>query len=257
MSAPPAGWHIVPYDVVDSTQQVAAALVAAGTPGRTVVVAGRQTAGIGRKGDPWHDLPDVSLLCTVILRPPWPHAAPVACYGMAAAVSVVEAVRDVAGGGDAHIKWPNDVLLGGKKVAGVLGDATWRGQRLDALRLGIGVNVGGTANEYAARDLPEATSIAASTGLDIDVYTVLHALLVHLARWDDALNMGEKAGVIAAWRAAVSTVGQTVRVTLMNGRELVGVAAGVTDGGDLLLQVVGARMPLMLTASGVQSVRRV
>ncbi len=252
----PAAWHIVHYHEVDSTQRVAAALVAAGVPGRTAVVAGRQTMGVGRKGDPWRDVPGASLLLTAILRPPWPRAAPVACYAMAAAVSVVEAVRDVAGADAAvSVKWPNDVLLGGRKVAGVLGDATWTGQKLEALRLGIGVNVGGTAEDFAAHDLPDATSIHAATGRDVTVEDALHALLARLAAWDDALSAGDRAGVVAAWRGAVGTVGQNVRVTLANGRELVGLATGVTEGGDLLLQVPGERKPLALSAGSVQSVR--
>lgn len=121
------GWQIVQYYAVDSTQRVAASLVAAGAPGRTVVVAARQTAGVGRKGDPWHDLPGASLLCTAILCPPWPRPAPIACYGMAAALAVIAAIGDVSGG-KAAIKWPNDVTLDGRKVAGILGDATWMGR---------------------------------------------------------------------------------------------------------------------------------
>lgn len=92
------GWRVVQYDTVDSTQRIAASLVSMGIPGRTAVIAARQTAGVGRKGDPWHDLPGASLLCTAILRPPWPRPAPIACYGMTAALAVIEAIDDVSGG---------------------------------------------------------------------------------------------------------------------------------------------------------------
>jgi len=248
------GWHIVQYDAVDSTQHVAAALVAAGVPGRTAVVAARQTAGMGRKGDAWHDLPGASLLCTAILRPPWPRPAPIACYGMAAALAVVAAIRDVSGGNGA-IKWPNDVTLDGRKVAGILGDATWIGGEVQALRLGVGVNVRGARGVFAAHDLPDATSIEAETGQCATVEETLRAYLAHLAAWDDQLIAGSWRGIVETWRAAVMTVGQAVRVTLTNGRELHGVAAGVTENGDLLLDLPEERASLALTASAVRSLR--
>jgi len=248
------GWHVVQYDVVDSTQQVAAALVAAGVPGRTAVVAARQTVGVGRKGDPWHDLPGASLLCTAILRPPWPRPAPITCYGMAAALAVVAAIRDVSGG-NAAIKWPNDVTLDGRKVAGILGDATWIGRELRAVRLGVGVNVRGTRSVFAAHDLPDATSIEAETGQCATVEETLRAYLAYLAASDDQLIAGSWRGIVETWRAAVATVGQAVRVSLTNGRELQGVATGVMENGDLLLDLPGERAPLALAASAVRSLR--
>ena len=247
-------WNLIHYDAVESTQRVAAVLAATGVPNRTVVVAARQTAGVGRKGDLWRDLPNASLLCTAIVRPPWPRSAPIACYGMAMAVAVIEAIRELSGGA-ATIKWPNDVLLCRGKVAGILGDATWIGQTLNALRLGVGVNVGGTRDEFIAGGLPDATSIEAETGCTVTVEEMLSALLARFAVWDDLLSVGQWQGVVAAWRAEVATVGQQVRVTLANGRELRGITTGVADNGDLLLTLPGERNPLVLAASAVQTLR--
>jgi len=249
-----ADWRCIHYDAVESTQRVAAVLAATGVPNRTVVIAARQTAGVGRKGDLWRDLPNASLLCTAIVRPPWPRSAPIACYGMAMAVAVIEAIRKLSGG-VATIKWPNDVLLGGGKVAGILGDATWIGQTLNALRLGVGVNVGGTRDEFIAGGLPDATSIKAETGCTVTVEEMLSALLTWFASWDDLLSVGQWQAVVAAWRAEVATVGQQVQVILANGRELRGTATGVADSGDLLLTLPWERKPLVLAASAVQSLR--
>lgn len=253
MSAP-NNWNLIHYDAVDSTQRVAATLVTAGVPGRTAVVAARQTAGVGRKGDLWRDLPDASLLSTIILRPPWPRPAPIVCYGMAAAVAVIEAIGafscEVA-----SIKWPNDVVFGSAKVAGILGDATWTGQTLTALRLGIGVNVRGPREVFSDSGLPDATSIEAATGCVIPVDTMVAVLLAKFGAWDDLLSVGQWQQVVEAWRSSVATVGQSVRVKLMNGRELRGIAAGVADSGDLLLALPGERKPLALSASAVQSLR--
>lgn len=247
-------WQIVHYETVDSTQHVAADLIAAGAAHRTVVVAGRQTAGYGRKGDVWRDLPGAALLATVILRPPPAMSACVACYGMAAALAVVGAIAPVAGT-TAAIKWPNDVLLGGRKVAGILGDATWVGGSLVALRLGIGVNVRGDDADFAAHGLPDATSIATATGRDATPEETLQSLLRHLAAWDDLLAVGESGAVVAAWRAAICTVGHAVRVERMDGSSLVGSAAGVTDGGDLLLHLDGTGEIIVLDAASVRSLR--
>jgi len=232
-----ADWHRIHYDAVESTQRVAAVLAVTGVPNRTVVIAARQTAGVGRKGDLWRDLPNASLLCTAIVRPPWPRSAPIACYGMAMAVAVIEAIRELSGG-TATIKWPNDVLLGRGKVAGILGDATWIGQTLNALRLGVGVNVGGTRDEFIAGELPDATSIEAETRYAVTVEEMLSALLARFASWDDLLSVGQWQAVVAAWRAEVATVGQQV-----------------ADNGDLLLTLSGERKPLVLAASAVQSLR--
>ena len=165
MAATRGSWTILRYAAVDSTQRVAADLIASGTPHRTVVVAERQTAGYGRKGDPWHDQPGASLLLTIIVRPRDPLSVP--RYPMIAALACIEAIR-VVSGLDAVLKWPNDVLLNGRKVAGILGDATWQGGRIEALRLGIGMNITGERAAFDARGLPDATSIAAETAKFID-----------------------------------------------------------------------------------------
>ncbi len=244
------GWTLSHYEIVDSTQHVATELIAQGAPHRSVVVAERQTAGIGRKGDPWHDLPAASLLTTLILRPV--RAAAIATYAMIAALAVVAAIRDRAHL-SAGVKWPNDILIGDRKVAGILGDATWRGERIEAIRLGIGINVGGDRARYQHAGAPNATSITAEAGHDIDREAVLHSLLDHFARLEDQLNAGDDAAIIAAWRNAVVTVGAPVVVTCRDGRVLHGTATAVTDDGDLVLTANTA--VIVLRATEVSSVR--
>jgi len=178
-----AAWSIRRYGTVDSTQAIAAGLLATGVGHRTVVIAERQTAGFGRKGDAWQDIPGASLLLTLILRPTAPASIP--RYAMIAGLAGLDAIRETTGlrGG---IKWPNDLLLNGRKVAGILGDAVWRGDRLEAVRLGIGVNLGGEHAAFAARALPDATSIEAESGCRVDRDAFLRAFLAAFARWEDA-----------------------------------------------------------------------
>ncbi len=246
------GWHILRYGTVDSTQHVAAARIADGTPHRTAVVAQQQTAGYGRKGDVWHDVPDASLLVTLIVRPP--PTVPVIAYGMAAALAVIGAIADVSGG-VATLKWPNDVLLGGRKVAGILGDATWRGGTLIALRVGIGINLCGTATDFVAHGLPDATSIAVETGAMPAREQMLDAMLRHFGQWDDLFAAGEGGTVAAAWRQSVGTIGQQIYAKLYDGQTLYGVAQGVTDGGSLIVLPDSGAESVTLDASSVRSMR--
>jgi BirA family biotin operon repressor/biotin-[acetyl-CoA-carboxylase] ligase len=246
-------WSIVRYATVDSTQSVAAQLVARGARHRTVAIAERQTAGYGRKGDAWHDLPGASLLMTVILRPPDPKAVPP--YAMLAGIAVVDAIHE-ATGLRAGIKWPNDVLLRGRKVAGILGDATWHGDRLIAVRLGIGVNIGGERAAFAARKLPEATSVEAECGCRVDRDAFLHTFLAAFARWEDARDAGCGDHVIATWRSSVLTCGRQVTVAHVDGRCICGVASGVTEEGDLNV-TTNDGSELRLRAADVRSLRHI
>lgn len=244
-------WTIYRYETVDSTQRIAADLVAAGAAHYTAVVAERQTAGYGRKGDVWHDAPGISLLTTLILRPAegcaMPHLA------MIAALATIDAIATV-GGVHAVIKWPNDVLLNGRKVAGVLGDATWRGGHLEAVRIGIGINVGGDRATYTRQSLPDATSIAAETGTGIDREALLVSLLHSFAVRSDRLACGAVEETVAAWRSALWTVNRAVVVTHRDGRVIHGIAEDVTSEGDLIVTTDGgARM--LLAATEARSLR--
>ncbi|MGI8687597.1 MAG: biotin--[acetyl-CoA-carboxylase] ligase [Thermomicrobiales bacterium] len=246
-------WIVYRYETVGSTQRVAADLVTAGAAHRTAVVADRQTAGYGRKGDAWHDEPGASLLVTLILKPTaagqMPHLA------MIAALAVIDAIAAV-GQVHATIKWPNDVLLNGRKVAGILGDATWRGSHLEAVRLGIGLNVGGDRASFLRRSLPDATSIAAETGCGIDRDAIFAALLNHFAAREDRLDCGETAETVAAWRCAVTTIGRAVVVILHDDRVIRGFAEDVTSDGDVIVRT-DEGTSLHLAASETRSLRHV
>lgn len=246
-------WTVCRYDTVDSTQRVAAALVASGAANRTAVVAERQTAGYGRKGDPWRDAPGASLLVTLILRPAEPRHVPQ--LAMIAALAVIDAIAELSTV-RAAIKWPNDVLLHGRKVAGILGDTTWCGSRLDAVRLGIGINVGGDRAFYARQALPDATSIAAEIDRAVDRDDILVALLNHVAARQDRLDIDGVEATVAVWRHALVTIGKEVVVALRDGRVLRGTAEHVTREGDLIV-AMDAAAQVQLAAGETLSLRHV
>jgi BirA family biotin operon repressor/biotin-[acetyl-CoA-carboxylase] ligase len=197
----------------DSTNDRARALAVAGAPHGTLVTAGEQTAGRGRQGRTWSAPAGSALLMSLVLRDPPP------LLPLAAGVAVAE----VAGPG-AEIKWPNDVLLDGRKVAGILVE----GRPLEGWSvLGVGINVA-----VAVAELPaELRGRAGTLGLSPDrVEPTLAALLGGLGRWLAA----PPAAVLAAWRERDALLGREVRWA----RER-GIGAGVDVEGRLVVALAG------------------
>jgi BirA family biotin operon repressor/biotin-[acetyl-CoA-carboxylase] ligase len=206
---------------------VARALAAAGAPHGTLVTAGEQRAGRGRQGRTWSAPPGRGLLMSLVLRD-WPPLLPIAG---------ALAVADVAGAGegDLTIKWPNDVLLGGRKLAGVLGET--RPQEGWAV-LGIGLNVA-----VRVQDLPaELHDRAATLGLEpAAIEPTLTALLGALEH-----RLGQPtAEAIAALRARDALRGRRVRWA--DGE---GLACGIDDEGRLLVEGANGS-PIALAAGEV------
>jgi BirA family transcriptional regulator, biotin operon repressor / biotin---[acetyl-CoA-carboxylase] ligase len=199
----------------DSTNQRARALAAEGAPHGTLVTAGEQTAGRGRQGRTWSAPPGQSLLMSVVVRPP-PRLVP-----MMAAVAVAEVAGELAGSAPVTIKWPNDVLLDGRKLAGILVEG--RPQEGWAV-VGIGVNV---AVDVGA--LPEELrDIAASLGLGNEEVEAVLARLLHAL----AVRLGEdEATTIAAWRER-----DALRDRQISWADGEGTARGVDDAGRLVVE---------------------
>ncbi|MGI9184029.1 MAG: biotin--[acetyl-CoA-carboxylase] ligase [Solirubrobacteraceae bacterium] len=197
----------------DSTNSRARALAAAGAPHGTLITAGEQSAGRGRQGRTWSAPPGQALLCSLIVRDP-PRLLP-----LATGVAVAE-VADRAGGaaGSAQVKWPNDILLDGAKVAGILVEG--RPQENWAV-VGVGLNVA-----VRASDLPrELRGRAATLGLDpADIEPTLDRLLRSLEVW---LAAGRNA-VLEAVRERDALFGRPVRWAAGEGR-----ADGIDADGSL------------------------
>jgi len=222
------GHAIHAFDTVDSTQAVLARLAGDGAAEGTVVTARHQTAGRGRRGRQWWDTPGESVLMSVLLQPSLPTAqAPQ--LSLVAGLAVAEALAAAAGVA-AQIRWPNDVLVGGRKVCGVLPEAVSRGDgRIGHVLLGIGINV--DQSEFPPDLRHAATSLRLVTGTAHDQRQLLAAVLDALDRRYGEWLAGGFAELREEWRRWTSTLGERVRTG--DGRE--GVAVDVDETGALLV----------------------
>ena len=244
----PLGHRLVYLDTTPSTNDAARELAAAGAPDGTAVTADAQSAGRGRAGkSPWLTPPRTSLAVSVLLRPPatFPPAA-LPRLGMAGGVAAVAAVREVAGVA-AGLKWPNDVVAGGRKLGGILVESALTGREITYAVAGIGLNVNLPASALGV--FPDA-ALAPTTLLDLAGRTVsrealLLALLRHLGRLVGALYRQDTADVLARYRESLTLLGQPVRVTTgaalgaAGPAPVDGVAEDVTADGALVLRLPG------------------
>jgi len=199
------GRRVLVFDELDSTNTFAAALPA---DVGLVVVARNQTAGRGRFGRPWRSRPGAALLMSVVLTPP-PELRRPAILTAWAAVAVAEAVRELAGV-QARIKWPNDLLVRGKKVCGILIE---QGARVVA---GVGLNLTQTADEFAALGLPDAASLG-MFGAAVGLRDAAEAVVRNLDAVWSRLLAGERAAVEADWKEWIGFVGRDVEVERSDG----------------------------------------
>ncbi len=216
-----------------------------------VVAAEAQIAGRGRLGRTWHSRPGAALTFSVLLRPaPVPRAA----WGwvpLLAGLAAVTAVRALAGV-DARLKWPNDLLVGDGKLAGILAE-----QAGDAIVVGIGLNVAGRAGDLPS---PAATSLEACGVPGADRAGLLAEILRQLEhryrRWLQAGGDADASGQREEYLALSATLGRLVRVELPGGTQLSGTAVGMDQFGQLLVRPgAGGTAPVPVSAGDVVHVR--
>ena len=214
-------WRVRRFAEIDSTNRYLLDEARGGAAAGLVAVADHQTAGRGRFDRRWEAPPGSSLLVSVLLRPP-SHEAAVHTAVMAAALALAEAVDDVAGVAP-ELKWPNDLVVGDRKLAGLLAE-----REGDALVIGAGCNVEWEAfpPELAAT----ATACNLEAGRSVDRDALLEEFLARLATGLDALEQ-----VPERYRARLATLGRRVRVERMHDT-LVGDAVDVTHDGALVVR---------------------
>ncbi|HSP20358.1 MAG TPA: biotin--[acetyl-CoA-carboxylase] ligase [Myxococcaceae bacterium] len=220
------------FDSLPSTSELAFRLAAEGAEHGELILAETQTAGRGRRGRSWASPPGKNLYASLVLRPELPpQRAPE--LTLLAAVAVAEALRGE--GVEASIKWPNDLQVGGKKIAGILTELSAESDQVHFVVLGIGVNLNAEPSDFPPDVSRLATSVLRVLGRRVDRAAFVARLLKLLEQW---LAIHETDGfgpVRARWRALSSTLGLEVLVKSER-RELRGVAEDIDTDGALLLR---------------------
>jgi BirA family biotin operon repressor/biotin-[acetyl-CoA-carboxylase] ligase len=202
------GRRVLVYDHVDSTNTRAAALAETDPDADgLVLITDDQTAGRGQYGRAWQSRPGSSLLMSVVLRPPPELRRPVILTAWAA-VSVAEAILALTGT-QARIKWPNDLLIRGKKVCGILTEQSIAPAGVTTVA-GIGLNLTQTVDEFAAANLPDATSLGSVSGGLFDAHTAAGVVIGKLDLEYTRLLAGERVAVEADWKWRVGLLGRQV-----------------------------------------------
>lgn len=226
------------YDCVDSTQLIAHELVRQGAPDGTVVIAEQQTAGRGRMMREWDSSKGKGIWMTVIIRPDIaPHEAPQ--FTLVTAVAVVNAMKAMFKNFKPEIKWPNDILIHGKKSTGILTEMVAEADRIQALLIGIGINVNQAQEDFPTELQSIATSLSIEGGEHIDRAAVVAKVLEFLEHYSRHYVKYGFPLIKTLWEESSGTIGKHVKATTL--REVVeGEAVGITENGVLeILQANG------------------
>jgi BirA family transcriptional regulator, biotin operon repressor / biotin---[acetyl-CoA-carboxylase] ligase len=240
----PFSSRVLYFSEVPSTNDLAGRLAARGAEEGTVVVAEAQSAGRGRLGRSWFSPPGAGLYVSLILRPadspadrpgqpPTGTARVPSLITLTAGVAVAEALRKSAGV-PVQIKWPNDLVLGVRKLGGILTEAAGDGVAQGHAVVGIGINLRTTA--YPSEIADRATSIESELGRPVDRGVVLAEILAGFAARYADLSGGRIDAILARWRdLAPSSRGARVAWTGPEGHQE-GTTAGIDDDGALLIR---------------------
>ena len=234
-----------------STNDRARELADAGADHGEVVIAESQTAGRGRRGRTWASPAGRNLYLSVVLRPNLPpQRAPE--ITLVASVAACDACRKA--GVEAGIKWPNDLLVGGRKVAGILTELSAEPDLVHWVVLGIGVNLNSGPADFPAELRGVATSLSIERGQPVPRALFAAALLSELEQWLDRHASEGFAPIRAAWCERSVTLGREVRVDA-DGGELTGVAEDIDASGALLVRGKGGLVRIV--SGDVRMVARV
>jgi BirA family biotin operon repressor/biotin-[acetyl-CoA-carboxylase] ligase len=209
---------------VTSTQDVAREHALGDDAPGLVVLAGAQTEGRGRGGSSWQSA-EGGLYVTVVMRP----EGRIGLLPLLAGVGVSDAIMEVTGIRPL-LKWPNDILIDGMKVAGVLLETAWHGDGPQFSLLGIGLN----ANNQLQDDLPRATTLSRELGSDVDRDRILLSILARIEHLLPFLEADPEV-ILREWRERNQTLGRYVEVTDISGERICGVAVDLDEDGALII----------------------
>jgi len=247
------GHQLYYFTETGSTNDEAFSLGLAGAPQGTVVIADSQTKGKGRMQRLWHSPKNSNIYTSVILRPPV-QPSKASQIPIAAGVAVAEVLETYCPD-KVRLKWPNDVLIDGKKVCGILAQMKTYANAVDFVVLGIGINVN-LSREQFPRDIQEiATSLAVETGREISRLELIISLYENLEKCYKKLLQKGFGPIKEKWLELAPMIGRTVQVTFKD-ETLEGKATGLDDDGSLILLTEGAK-EIKVSAGDATIIKRV
>lgn len=229
------GRQVYCHSVLSSTMDEALRLAEAGAPEGTLVTAEAQTKGRGRMGRTWVSLPGSGLCFSLLLRPVW-SPGDIAFLTLMAAVSMAESLQACAGI-DCRIKWPNDVLFNGRKLAGILLEARTVRERVEFVALGIGVNFLPPGGELSHTAI--ALSQTGSRGCSREI--LLQAFLRGFERRYFSFSEDGRREILREWEKRSAVAGRRVGFDL-SGQKTAGTALGLADDGGLMVALDDGRV---------------
>jgi BirA family biotin operon repressor/biotin-[acetyl-CoA-carboxylase] ligase len=224
-----------------STQSIAIALAEKGKT-NAVVIAEQQSGGRGRMKRKWVS-PRGGIWISIVLKPAVPAAAST-MLPFVAAVAVCDAIRESTGLA-ALLKWPNDIMVAGKKVAGILLDLSAEAETVNYAVIGIGINANVDASKLKIIDRegrPAVASLRDELGSEVNRLQLVKTLLEKLEHFYLVLEKGGPHAIVAEWRNRSDMVGKKVTVMQQHGKSRQGVATGINDDGSLAVRTPAGEM---------------
>lgn len=231
------GNNIVFLEETESTNLAALSFQSRGDCHGTVIVAEKQNAGRGRQGRQWFSLRGKGLFFTIILTSKQFSNKYIPLLSFISALSIYETLKEF-GCGNVDIKWPNDLLLDGKKISGILGEMKTGASGIERIALGMSVNLAHTKEDFPSDLTDSATSILLSSGDEPDEEEVLHHLLTQHNHWLNTLNGGgAKALIEAVEKRSTWAYGKEISFISSKGEEKSGITRGFHLSGSLKVEL--------------------
>ncbi len=228
-------WH----DTLPSTNTYALEWLRDFPPEYSLIATDQQSAGYGRNQRSWHSRAGASLTFSFIVHPNQVEQGVMPLFSALAALAVCKAIASYPPNIDISVKWPNDVLLNGKKAAGILAEAAWQGDQLMGLVIGIGVNMQPTSLPPADELLFPATSLEQTIGCSIDRWDLLYHILQAFVALRTSFPSPE---FMDAWRCKLAYLGEEVTISKIGKECQKGIFIGVDEQGYLLLKEKNGRI---------------
>lgn len=226
-----AGTKIIIMKSVDSTNEEVKRLAALGEKSGLILASAQQTAGKGRLGRAWKSNPDSGIYFTLLIRPELPPSD-ISSITLAAGYAVCLAIRDYMGC-DAKIKWPNDIIIGNKKVCGILTEMAAQSDRIDFVAIGIGINVNDT--EFPEEIKNKATSLFLETGKKTDRNDFFRHVIKSLDNVISSFLVSIAFEDVQKFKTICATIGKQVSCRRGN-KDIEGVAVDITTSGELVVK---------------------